>query len=774
MTWKNRLTAYALTVAFAAGSSSCALGSSNDSVKVKYDGEEVEFDVGARIINDRTMVPMRKIFETFGAKVVWDSTAQTITARKKDKTITLTLGSENITISEGKTDENGNEITETVTVDTAPQIVDDRTLVPLRAISELLKLDVSFDEKNLEVDITTPEDGDSDEWANNTGEIDLNAMISEADGVKISDNIVKITKGGDFTISGTLKDGYIHIDTKDKVKLSLDGASITNTSGPAIFIENADKAYISAKRGSENYLEDGSEYSDSELDGCIHAKDDLEIQGNGSLTIKGNYKHGIKAGDSLEIQNCTLTIDAVKDGINVNETLTAKSGTINVTAVEDGISSDSITDLQGADITVKTTYPQPEETQNEFWGRENTSTNEQTTEDSVSSKGIKADWYLEVSGGNINVNSTDTALHSSGELVINNGEIELYSESDKGIQAHGDLTINDGKINITKSTEGIEGKKILTFNGGDINVVASDDGINAGGNGTGMMGGFGNNMQRPGRGGRGGMGGGMPEGMTPPEMSENGEMPAPPDMAQNGETPTPPEMGQNGEMPAPPKMNNSEAHDGTQTQNNMQRPGRGMGGGMPGGMGGSDSSAKDSTHHIQFNGGTITINANNDGIDSNGSIFFEGSTVTVFGPENNGNSALDYQTAMVINSGEVIAAGSAGMAVSPSSASKQNTLSVYLSETAASGTAFEVKTSSGKTVAKITPQKQYSHVMVSTPDLTTGEEYNIYVNGELIYTVTIESTITTAGERTGGMRMGGMRSGDNPGRTANTDINTAQ
>ena len=99
--------------------------------------------------------------------------------------------------------------------------------------------------------------------------------------------------------------------------------------------------------------------------------------------------------------------------------------------------------------------------------------------DDVTSKGIKADWLLEISGGSVTVNSTDHAVHCKSDINISGGDISLASESKKGISAHGNVVFDGGDITITKSTEGIESKQILTINGGNFNITANDDGLNA-------------------------------------------------------------------------------------------------------------------------------------------------------------------------------------------------------------------------------------------------------------------------------------------------------
>lgn len=680
-----------------------------EEITVKYDGETVNFDVPAQIIENRTMVPMRKIFEIFGSKVKWDQDTQTITARKNAKTITMTIGDREITLTKS------DGTTETVTCDTAPCVVNNRTLIPLRAVSELLNPDVDWNQEEKTVEITDTSTSD-DSWKDNTGTVDLSNGTVSGSGISMKNGVVTITEGGDFTITGTLSDGCIHVNTKDKVKLRLSGANITNLSGPAIYIEKADKAYITISKDTVNTLTDGAEYSGdyADLNGCIVSKDTLEIKGSGELTIQSSAHRGIKASDSLNIEGGTITLQAAKDGISVNDTFSMSDGTLNITTTQDGIASDSIVDISGGTINITTTG-EVTASENDFMKRpgQQTEQTETTSEDEVSSKGIKADWLMDISGGTIQVSSTDHALKCSSDINISGGTLTLNSSVKKGIKGEGNVTIDGGKIDITQSTEGIESKKILTINDGEIHINTTDDGLNAGGQGDKMMmphgGNFTRGDQQPnGENSRGTQNnmrpGGHrgPGGMTPPQGQENQNNQTPPDFGQGQENGmTPPERPDNGNMPAGP-------------------------GGM---FGNSESTEKSSEHHIQINGGYLYINAKGDGIDSNGSLFIDGGTVIVDGPESNGDSALDSDGALMCGGGTVIAVGSAGMAEVPNSSSAQNFLSIYFGETQAAGTLIRVEDSDGNEVLTYSPAKAFSHAVVSSSKLETGKTYRVYVGG---------------------------------------------
>ena len=110
-----------------------------ETVIVTLNGNPIEFDVPAQIINDRTMVPMRKIFESLGATVDWVEEQQGIVAIKDSKIIVMKIGSGLMIVSDilaGTQEE--------ITLDVPPQIVGDRTLVPVRAISESLGVKVDW------------------------------------------------------------------------------------------------------------------------------------------------------------------------------------------------------------------------------------------------------------------------------------------------------------------------------------------------------------------------------------------------------------------------------------------------------------------------------------------------------------------------------------------------------------------------------------------------------------------------------------------------------
>ncbi len=119
--------------------------SAEQDISVKLNGEAIAFDVQPQIINDRTMVPLRAIFEALGATVEWDGDTRTVTSTKGEITIKLTIGENKLYKNDAA-----------VELDVPGQIVDDRTLVPVRAISEAYECEVEWEADTRTVLITTP------------------------------------------------------------------------------------------------------------------------------------------------------------------------------------------------------------------------------------------------------------------------------------------------------------------------------------------------------------------------------------------------------------------------------------------------------------------------------------------------------------------------------------------------------------------------------------------------------------------------------------------
>lgn len=168
----------------------------------------------------------------------------------------------------------------------------------------------------------------------------------------------------------------------------------------------------------------------------------------------------------------------------------------------------------------------------------------------------------------------------------------------------------------------------------------------------------------------------------------------------------------------------------------------------------------DSNCILTVNNGNIYVNAAGDGIDSNGYVYFNGGTVVVDGPTNNGNGALDSGISIIQNGGTVIAVGAVGMAETLGTESSVNSVNITFDTTQKAGTKITIKNSSGEVIIEHISAKSFSHLSAGTAELKTGETYTIYIDDEAYQTFTISGTVTTIGNARNNQNMmppGGMR-----------------
>lgn len=553
--------------------------------------------------------------------------------------------------------------------------------------------------------------------------------------VRIDGQTVTITQAGTYQIAGTLGDGALIVESGEnaKITLVLGGVSIKNSTGAAIQISTADDVTIELAEGTTNVLQSGEEVdiavateSEEASGGALQSKVDLKIKGKGSLTVLGYLNNGIHCTKDLKIKNGNISVTALGHGIKGKNSVTVSGGTVTVTSGKDGITSDEteneekgfvtiedgeiIITSAGDGVSAETTLTvtggvisiisgggsanaqQKTDNMRGWWDFDNSASDD----NSVSCKGLKAGKALVISGGSITIDAQDDALHTDGDMTISGAEY-ILSTGDDGAHAELSLTVLDGKITVLTSYEGLEANQI-TLAGGELDITASDDGINANGGSDGFSGGFG-----------GGFGGRRSD-----MNSQSGDM-TPPD---NSNMQTPPD----GNAPSgnPPTMPGQDAADSTTTDDTT-----------------------DKQPVLLITGGKITVNADGDGLDSNGDLRVEGGDITINGPSNGGNGALDIGTenggAGVIAGGTLIALGTSSMTENFGSTSTQCAFLVTMNSFGA-GETITITDSQGNVLYTGVTVKSANSVVFSSPDLVVGETYTVTI-GSTSATVTQSSTV---------------------------------
>jgi hypothetical protein len=224
----------------------------------------------------------------------------------------------------------------------------------------------------------------------------------------------------EYVLSGTTTNGSVKIYSDKKYKLTLSGVNITNTDGPAINLQSGKRAFVVLNDNTTNTLADGATYTASgteDMKATLFSEGQLIFSGNGSLSLKGNYKHAICSDEYVRVISGNIAITSAKsDGIHTNDAFIADGGTITMATSGDGIQCE--------------------------------------------------EGYIVINNGTFNINVVDKGITASYDT---DATIDPY------------LTINGGTITINSSVgEGIESKSVMTINNGTITTKTADDGLNAG------------------------------------------------------------------------------------------------------------------------------------------------------------------------------------------------------------------------------------------------------------------------------------------------------
>ena len=502
------------------------------------------------------------------------------------------------------------------------------------------------------------------------------------DGVTVEDGTLTITKAGTYKLSGEYQ-GQIKVETADSdaVRLVLDNANITNSSGAALNVVNADEVILYSASGTTNTISDGADYTatgEDDPDAVVYSKADLTIAGEGTLKVNGNHEDGIHTSDGLVIASGTLEVNAANTGIKGKDYVDILGGTITVTAQQDGIKSTNDTD------------------EGQGWTR--------------------------LSNGTVTVNAGDDGFKASRVVEISGGSLTV-EQSDEGIEA-----------------------QYINVSGGDVNVTSADDGMNASlktsdsestdssANTSDAANQQQNNQQQ------GSLPGEQQNGTSNQQQQGTGQ-PQPPAMSgtsqdgtsQNGTTGTGQQQNNtqnqgNQNMGQPPAMPGGNAQDGTSQNGTTGTGQQGMGqppqDGMPGGGGGTFEVVDAA---INVSGGHVTVNAEGDGIDSNGVTTLSGGTLIVNGPSQGGNAALDTNGDLLLNGATVLSGSTADMFEAPSTNSTSGYLKLTNSSGFEQGSTVQVADSSGKVVAnyKVT-KSNVQLVLVSSSSIVKGQSYTAY------------------------------------------------
>lgn len=648
-------------------------------------------------------------------------------------------------------------------------------------------------------------DGSYDE--SNSAVITLNGTSAEcdSDAVEISDSTVTIKDEGTYIVTGNLSDGMIIVDAEktDKVQLVLDGVTINSESSAPIYVKQADKVFITTVSDTTNTLSNGGTFTaidDNNIDAVIFSKENLTLNGSGSLVITSPAGHGVVSKDALKVASGTYQIDCASSGLNGKDEICIADGTFTITSGKDGIHSEnedneedgfiyiaggtftisaegdgisaaSILQVDDGtfDITAGGGSENAEKKSSDSWGDfkggpggnggsggnggpggngelggtgdtdenggQNPQDGEKTELPDDAQNGEKPEMPDGAQDGekpempdensddrpqppsmsdgdsqtppelpenadassDSDENSDDTkeAEDTSDENnTDNDSESDSESDSDstsmKGLKAGTSLMISDGMFTINSADDSLHSNDSVTVNGGTFQIASGDDAIHADET--------------------------LEVNAGTINITESYEGLEALNLAISG-----------GDITLVADDDGLNAAGGSDSS--------GTSGGRDG-MFGGDPMSSNSDGTLVISGGKLQITASGDAIDANGTLEITDGYITTTGPTEGDTSVLDYDVSGSITGGTFIGTGAASMAQTFDD-SEQGVITTTIDKADAQST-LELVDSDGNIIITYTPELSYEYIILSSPEILTGETYTLNVNGTQVAEITAD------------------------------------
>lgn len=572
---------------------------------------------------------------------------------------------------------------------------------------------IEADFSSTDADMFTSRDEDASYDESSAVKIELNGSSakSSSSSVEISDSTVTLTQEATYIVSGTLNDGMIVVDASDtaKIQIVLNGANITSDSSAPIYIKQANKVFVTLV--GDNSLANGGTFTavdENNIDAVVFSKQDLTFNGSGSLTVTSPVGHGIVAKDDLVITGGTYSIASASHGIDANNSVRIKNAVISSNSGKDGVHAENTDDTSKGFVYISSG----------------------TLDFDCEGDGISASSYLQIKDGIFNIvagggyenatkKSSDNYGNFGGKMPdgmqggngrpnnrmqgdgtnssadIKNTSATASSEesndsgtSMKGLKStnsmmiengtfeinsaddaiHSDISVfvKDGTFEISSGDDAVHAENNLKISNGTINISNSYEGLEAI-----TIAVEGGNISLT----------ASDDGLNAAGGNDESGMGGRDEMFQNGEN-----MKENGDL--------SSSSNGS----------------------------------VVISGGTLHIVASGDGIDSNGSIKISGGYTTVVGPTQGDTATLDYDTEANITGGTFVGTGASNMAQSFSN-SEQGVIAVSVDNQSAN-TKIVVKDESGNEIVSCTPELDFQILIVSSPEIESGETYSVTVGSQ--------------------------------------------
>ncbi len=499
----------------------------------------------------------------------------------------------------------------------------------------------------------------------------------------VSGSTVTVKRGGTYVVSGTLADGQLIVDEpgEETVRLVLENVDITCSTGAPIWVKEAKKVVLVLPDGTENTVNDTGEWTDSADEddddndddipnAAIFSKADLSITGTGALTVNAGRHNGINSKDKLKITGGVIAVTAAANGIKGKDCVAMAGGTVTVTAERDGIKSSNTADADAGFVRI----------------------DGGTLTVTAGQDGIQAETGLLITDGAVSVTTGGGSANASTKTDSGWGHWGGFGD---GQQSGGD----------TASAKALKAGVLVAVSGGSVAVDSSDDAIHSNGDVT------------------------VAGGVLSLASGDDGAH------ADNALTVS------GGELTVSKSYEGLEAQVITLSGGTVRLTASDDGLNAAGGSDGSAMGGRPGQNHfssqnsaaLHITGGYLAVNADGDGLDSNGVITMSGGTVLVHGPTSNDNSAVDYERSFTFDGGTLVAAGASGMAERVTDGDGASLFITCASQTA--GTPVRVEDAGGEIIT-FCPEKAYSSLVIATPEMVSGMVCTVYIGGSTTGSVT--------------------------------------
>lgn len=420
------------------------------------------------------------------------------------------------------------------------------------------------------------------------------------------------------------------------------------------------------------------------------------ITGGSELASIENELNGAILSDSNLTLYGTGSLDVIgtyKDAISSKDGLVINGPTINVGATDDGVRGNDYVIVVAGEVNVEAGGDgiQSDNAENESYG------------------------FISIESGAIDIISGGDGISAATNLSIVTGDITIISGSEdyasastsdsvKGLKAVNKIVIDSVTLSVNSADDAIHSNDSIVINGGDISITSADDGIHADLN---LL---------------------ITDGNIDIIDSYEG-LESIVVIIDGGD------------------INIKSSDDGISI----------AGGTESGGYDsvGPSSETAEADSFLYINGGTLTIDAEADGVDSNGYIVMTGGNVVINGPTSDDQAPIDYNGDFKISGGTILAIGSSGMAQAPSVSSSQYSIQANFTTTQSAGTVVSLVDEADSEIVSYISEKTFQSFVYSSSELIKGDTYSVKLDGIIAFDITLtDNTVVvgTAASRGGGGR----------------------